>query len=111
MVTNSVVEDDTRRKQHECAEAGCCSSASSTDGSSDFPVEILPHLFLGNAANSEDGEALSRHHIQYILNVTPNLPNVFEGSGAIKYMQIPITDHWSQNLARFFPNAIQFIGK
>lgn len=26
-------------------------------------------------------------------------------------MQIPISDHWSQNLASFFPQAIQFIGK
>lgn len=81
------------------------------DEDKDFPVEILPHLYLGNAANSEDHEALSRHRIQYILNVTPDLPNVFEGTGAIKYMQIPISDHWSQNLASFFPQAIQFIGK
>lgn len=77
----------------------------------DFPVEILPHLYLGNAANSEDREALARHRIQYILNVTPDLPNVFESGGSIKYMQIPISDHWSQNLASFFPQAIQFIGK
>lgn len=77
----------------------------------DFPVEILPHLYLGNAANSEDREALARHRIQYILNVTPDLPNVFESAGSIKYMQIPISDHWSQNLASFFPQAIQFIGK
>ncbi|XP_003423935.1 dual specificity protein phosphatase Mpk3 isoform X1 [Nasonia vitripennis] len=75
----------------------------------DFPVEILPHLYLGNAANSEDSEALARHRIQYILNVTPDLPNVFESAGSIKYMQIPISDHWSQNLASFFPQAIQFI--
>ncbi|XP_049782737.1 dual specificity protein phosphatase Mpk3-like [Schistocerca cancellata] len=46
---------------------------------------------------------------RYILNVTPDLPNVFEDSGSIKYMQIPITDHWSQNLASFFPKAIEFI--
>lgn len=77
----------------------------------DFPVEILPHLYLGNAANSEDREALARHRIQYILNVTPDLPNVFESAGSIKYMQIPISDHWSQNLASFFPQAIQFIGE
>ncbi|CAK9817894.1 Dual specificity protein phosphatase Mpk3 [Anthophora plagiata] len=75
----------------------------------DFPVQILPHLYLGNAANSEDREALARHRIQYILNVTPDLPNVFESAGSIKYMQIPISDHWSQNLASFFPQAIQFI--
>jgi hypothetical protein len=30
----------------------------------DFPVLILPHLFLGNAATSEDSEALSRHSIE-----------------------------------------------
>lgn len=47
---------------------------------------------------------------QYILNVTPDLPNVFEESGGIKYLQIPITDHWSQDLATHFPSAIQFIG-
>lgn len=74
-------------------------------------MEILPHLYLGNAANSEDREALARHRIQYILNVTPDLPNVFESAGSIKYMQIPISDHWSQNLASFFPQAIQFIGE
>ena len=75
----------------------------------DFPVEILPHLYLGNAANSVDREALARHRIQYVLNVTPDLPNVFESAGSIKYMQIPISDHWNQNLASFFPQAIQFI--
>lgn len=77
----------------------------------DFAVEILPHLYLGNAANSEDREALARHRIQYILNVTPDLPNVFESAGSIKYMQIPVSDHCSQNLASFFPQAIQFIGE
>lgn len=49
--------------------------------------------------------------MQYIVNVTPNLPNVFESSGGYKYMQIPISDHWNQNLASFFPKAIQFIGE
>lgn len=49
--------------------------------------------------------------LQYILNVTPDLPNVFERDGHIKYLQIPITDHWSQDLAGHFPNAIKFIGK
>lgn len=74
-----------------------------------FPVEILPHLFLGNAQNSSDCDALDRHHIRFVVNVTPNLPNVFEDSGSIQYLQIPITDHWSQNLASFFPSAISFI--
>lgn len=42
--------------------------------------------------------------------MTPDLPNVFEGSEGIQYLQIPITDHWSQDLATHFPVAIQFIG-
>lgn len=49
-------------------------------------------------------------YFQYILNVTADLPNVFEDCGSMKYMQIPIADHWSQNLAKFFPRAIKFIG-
>lgn len=34
------------------------------DDDRDFPVEIVPFLYLGNAANSEDLEALSKHGIQ-----------------------------------------------
>lgn len=34
------------------------------DDDKDFPVEIVPYLYLGNAANSEDLEALSKHGIQ-----------------------------------------------
>ncbi|XP_033607222.1 dual specificity protein phosphatase Mpk3 isoform X2 [Cryptotermes secundus] len=87
-----------------------CDSSLGLEEDRDFPVLILPHLFLGNAATSEDSEALSRHSIEYILNVTADLPNVFEDSGSIKYMKIPIADHWKENLASFFPKAIEFIG-
>lgn len=76
-----------------------------------FPVEILPHLYLGNARNSVDLDALERHKIRYILNVTSDLPNMFKNEPHIRYLQIPISDHWSQNLASFFPEAIAFIGK
>lgn len=75
----------------------------------DFPVEILPNLFLGNSSNSEDCDALARHNIKYVLNVTPDLPNAFETEGGINYLKIPIADHWSQNLAVYFPEAIRFI--
>lgn len=91
---------------------GACDSSLGRDTPLDdlgFPVEILPHLYLGNAQNSGDRDALNRHKIRYIINVTPNLPNVFDECGSFKYMKIPIADHWSQNLASFFPKAIQFI--
>ena len=78
-----------------------------------FPIEVIKNLYLGNAKCSMDSEALLQNNIRYILNVTPNLPNHFEGSCDvdIKYKQIPIQDHWSQNLSAYFPEAIAFIGK
>ncbi|KAJ2939615.1 hypothetical protein O0L34_g14332 [Tuta absoluta] len=76
----------------------------------DFPVEILPNLYLGNSSNSEDCLAIARHNIKYVLNVTPDLPNTFEAEGCgINYLKIPIADHWSQNLSVHFPQAIRFI--
>jgi len=75
------------------------------------PAEIIPGLFLGCAKDAASAETLRKCNITYILNVTPNLPNVFENDSTYKYKQIPITDHWSQNLSQFFPEAISFIGK
>lgn len=74
-----------------------------------FPVEILPHLYLGCAKDSTNLDILEEFGIKYILNVTPNLPNLFENAGEFRYKQIPISDHWSQNLSQFFPDAISFI--
>jgi len=72
----------------------------------------MENLYLGNAQCARDSAALTEHNIKYILNVTEDLPNHFEGTDCdIKYKQIPITDHWSQNLSHYFPAAIQFIGK
>ncbi|CAL8359000.1 unnamed protein product [Lota lota] len=91
------------------------SSATDSDGSPlsnpqpSFPVEILPHLYLGCAKDSTNLDILEQYGIKYILNVTPNLPNLFENAGEFKYKQIPISDHWSQNLSQFFPEAISFI--
>lgn len=93
------------------------SSATESDGSPlpsnqpAFPVQILPYLYLGCAKDSTNLDVLGKYNIKYILNVTPNLPNMFEHDGEFKYKQIPISDHWSQNLSQFFPEAISFIGK
>ncbi|TMW50679.1 hypothetical protein DOY81_004247 [Sarcophaga bullata] len=98
------------------SDSACSSSAESSDceGTShhnfnEAPVEIIPGLFLGNAMHSCDARALQKYNIKYVLNVTKDLPNVFEASGGIQYLQIPITDHYSQDLAMHFPAAIQFI--
>ena len=76
-----------------------------------YPVHVLPHLYLGSAKNSADLSQLQKYGITYILNVTANVPNAFEQEQNFKYLQIPISDHWSQNLSSWFPKAIQFIGE
>ncbi|XP_073843231.1 mitogen-activated protein kinase phosphatase 3 isoform X1 [Musca autumnalis] len=98
------------------SDSACSSSAESSDcegtthhNLNEAPVEIIPNLFLGNAMHSNDARALQKYNIKYVLNVTKDLPNVFEASGGIQYLQIPITDHYSQDLAMHFPSAIQFI--
>ncbi|KAH8261610.1 hypothetical protein KR044_012286 [Drosophila immigrans] len=105
------------------SDSACSSSGESSDCEStthhhhhhhhhnfnEVPVEIVPGLFLGNASHSSDSNALQKYNIKYVLNVTPDLPNEFEQLGVIKYLQIPITDHYSQDVAMYFPAAIQFI--
>uniref|UniRef100_A0A8C8SC78 Dual specificity protein phosphatase n=1 Tax=Pelusios castaneus TaxID=367368 RepID=A0A8C8SC78_9SAUR len=104
--SSSDIESDTDRDPN---------SATDSDGSPlsnsqpSFPVEILPYLYLGCAKDSTNLDVLEEFGIKYILNVTPNLPNLFENAGEFKYKQIPISDHWSQNLSQFFPEAISFI--
>lgn len=78
---------------------------------SPYPVEVLNHLYLGNAKNSADIDLLKKCGIKYILNVTPNVPNKFAEDSDFKYMQIPVADQLSQNLSAFFPEAIAFIGR
>ena len=101
------------------SDSACSSSNESSDGESasnyplepqiNEPIEILPGLFLGNAIHSEDLEKIQKYKICAILNVS-TLPNVFEHQDkGIEYLQIAITDHWSQDLSVHFPNAIQFI--
>src|SRR5690348_7322427 len=79
------------------------------------PVNIYATLYLGNAEHARDLEILRRYNIQYILNVTSDLPNEFENSDnkeeSFKYLRIPIVDNVSSNLASYFPMANEFIGK
>lgn len=106
---SSDIESDIDRDPSSATESADGSPLSNPQPS--FPVEILPHLYLGCAKDSTNLDVLEEYGIKYILNVTPNLPNLFENAGEFKYKQIPISDHWSQNLSQFFPEAISFIGK
>ena len=75
------------------------------------PTEIEPGLFLGCQSDASNADLLDRLKIKYILNVSEDLPNTFENDASFSYKRIPITDHWSQDLSQFFPEAIAFIGK
>uniref|UniRef100_H0XP00 protein-tyrosine-phosphatase n=1 Tax=Otolemur garnettii TaxID=30611 RepID=H0XP00_OTOGA len=74
-----------------------------------FSVQMLLCLCLTCTKDSTNQDVLGKYGIRYILSVTPNLSNAFEHSGEFTCKQI--SDHWSQNLFQFFPNAISFIDK
>ncbi|KAE9418870.1 hypothetical protein Angca_003400 [Angiostrongylus cantonensis] len=81
----------------------------STEKRQHFPVQILPHLFLGNYETASDAQLLERSGVHYIINVTSNLPNVFEGNPSFHYQRISVDDNSSHNLSHYFPEAIAFI--
>ncbi|KAJ6651576.1 hypothetical protein lerEdw1_020816 [Lerista edwardsae] len=106
--SSSDIESDIDRDPNSATDSD---SSPLSNNQPSFPVEILPYLYLGCAKDSTNLDILEEFGIKYILNVTPNLPNLFENAGEFKYKQIPISDHWSQNLSQFFPEAISFIGE
>ncbi|EYC24508.1 hypothetical protein Y032_0013g1937 [Ancylostoma ceylanicum] len=81
----------------------------STDKRQVFPVQILPHLFLGNYETASDAQALKRIGVHYIINVTSNLPNTFEDNPSFHYLRISVDDNSSHNLTQYFPEAIAFV--
>ncbi|CAI4232023.1 unnamed protein product [Auanema sp. JU1783] len=74
-----------------------------------FPVQILPHLYLGNAETARNMDLLETYGIHHIINVTSNLPNEMEDDERFNYLRISVDDNSSHNLIQFFPEAIRFI--
>ncbi|CAI5448432.1 unnamed protein product [Caenorhabditis angaria] len=75
----------------------------------EFPVEISPFLYLGNAETARNRETLEKYSISYVINVTSNLPNAFETDPKMRYLRISVDDNSSHNLTTFFTEAISFI--
>lgn len=73
------------------------------------PVEILPHLYLGSEIHSSQKELLQRLGITAIVNVSRNIPNIFEE--AFDYKSIPVDDTYTADIGRWFEDAATFIGK
>ena len=74
------------------------------------PIEIVPHLYLGNKRDSADLNQLEKLTITHILNVTHDLPNEFEEMQKFKYLKLHVQDNWDGNLLDLFPQAFSFIG-
>ena len=75
----------------------------------DQPVEILPHLYLGNFSHASQLEVLQRLGITSLMNVSKNCKNCFED--LFEYMTVPVDDNDSADLSSWFDSTIAFIGK
>ena len=71
-------------------------------------MEILPYLYLGNSQDASDLEVLHRLGITSLMNVSTKCKNHFEEN--FNYMNIPVDDNDSADLAAWFPQTISFIG-
>lgn len=73
------------------------------------PVELLPYLYIGNANHSSMKELLQELCISAILNVSTTCRNHFPHD--FRYKVIPVEDNDSADIATWFTESIQFIGK
>ncbi|GIX82852.1 hypothetical protein CEXT_671451 [Caerostris extrusa] len=53
-----------------------------------YPNAVTTYLFLGNAEVAGNLSKLQEKNITFVLNLTPNIPNYFEGEG-LQYLRIP----------------------
>lgn len=71
------------------------------------PVEILPYLYLGNSQHASQLELLERLGITSLINVSTSCGNHFEEK--FTYMNIPIDDNDTADVAAWFTKSITFI--
>jgi protein-tyrosine phosphatase len=69
--------------------------------------EIIPRLYLSDDIMARNRDVLIDKKITHILNVTLNIPNKYDSF--IKYKKIAIYDYDGQEIAKYFPEAINFI--
>lgn len=82
--------------------------------------EILPGLWLGNEAASQDASFMQAHNITVIVNATKHIPCKFKMRG-IKYWRVPVNDPGPlpgghsllqddiQTMIKYLPETIKFI--
>lgn len=92
---------------HEFTPRSHVRSESRTSAQNDKPVEILPHLLLGNMVPSSCRERLQALGVTALVNVSTSCANHFEAD--FRYLNIPVNDSASADLAVWFSTANEFI--
>ena len=71
--------------------------------------EVLPGLFLGDGAASQDLAQLRRYKITHILNVADDVPNSFPSE--FRYCNLDVADFGQdRGISRVFATAVEFVG-
>mmetsp|Transcript_11764 Transcript_11764/g.18866 ORF Transcript_11764/g.18866 Transcript_11764/m.18866 type:complete len:225 (+) Transcript_11764:69-743(+) len=69
--------------------------------------KILPYLLLGGEKAAASHELLIQHRVEWILNVSDNVPCYFPAE--FSYKVIEVEDHEHENLIMHFPACFNFI--
>ena len=81
---------------------------------SDFS-EVLPKVFIGNAAASKDSNFFTQYKISHVINITEQEPNYFDVKnddlrhGKVTYLHLPVSDKCSSLLSSYFAQTNAFI--
>ena len=77
------------------------------EAESNCPSVIEPRLLLGNAASSQNRQALRSANVTHVVNATQHLPNHFEPE--LTYLRVPVDDALEANLAAHLDDAVDFV--
>ncbi|GAB1607565.1 dual specificity protein phosphatase 4-like [Argonauta hians] len=71
------------------------------------PVEILPHVFLGDHCHARNIDLLKKLGMTAVINVSSSCSNYFPND--FRYLTIPVEDSQYADLSSWFQQAITFI--
>jgi len=80
-----------------------------------YPANVAKGVFLSGEICSGDRQVLKDLNISYIVNVTREVQNKFEGQeeNAVEYLRIPVNDSEAEagSLRGYFAPVVDFIDK
>jgi protein tyrosine/serine phosphatase len=75
----------------------------------EFPTEIFPWLYLGNAQDAVNYDGLRQKGIRFILNATKELHTPEAEEEGFQYLKLNLEDHADEPIADYFEQAFNFI--